>query len=140
MEVINRDHFSGQRNVTPTPNPEKRDLADLLIELQQASNKVVGDYGTFDDTDSPYQISDERIVGVNTVGGVATALLPASDELEAGTVITIKDEGGNGATNNITITPDGTDTIDGAAASTTITTDYGVVKLYTNGAGAWYLI
>ena len=38
IEVIGTDHFSGQRNVTPTPDAAKRDLADLLIELQTAAN------------------------------------------------------------------------------------------------------
>lgn len=140
MEVISRDHFSGQRNVTPTPNPEKRDLADLLIELQQASNRVAGDYAAIDDGDSPYDVTTQRLIGVDTSSAVATVNLPASDSLTPGTIVTVNDEGGNAATNNITIAPDGTDTIDGAASSVAISADNGTVKLYTNGAGAWFTL
>lgn len=35
--VIERDHFSGGRNLTEDPDP-KRELADLIIELQNVAN------------------------------------------------------------------------------------------------------
>jgi len=37
MDVISRDYFSGGRNLTEDPDA-KRELADLIIELQNAAN------------------------------------------------------------------------------------------------------
>lgn len=55
-----------------------------------------------------------------------------------GRVLVIKDAGGLAGTNNITITTEGAQTIDGAA-SAVIDTNYGSITLYCNGTN-WFSI
>lgn len=75
-----------------------------------------------------------RVVGA---AGAKTVNLPALSGVKTGTRVIVKDSAGNAASGTITITPNGTDTIDGAA-SATITTNYGVVRLFATGsAGRW---
>ena len=50
----------------------------------------------------------------------------------------IKDKG-NAAANPITINRSGLDTIQGAT-STSITANYGIVKLRSDGSNTWYLM
>ncbi|MBP2208150.1 hypothetical protein JOJ86_005876 [Rhodococcus percolatus] len=56
----------------------------------------------------------------------------------AGTMLTIKDAAGNAATNNIVVNAAAGETIDGATPKT-INTNYGVLKLVSNGTG-WSVI
>ena len=75
-----------------------------------------------------------RVVGA---AGAKTVNLPALSGVKTGTRVIVKDSAGNAASGTITITPNGTDTIDGAA-SATITTNNGVVRLFATGsAGRW---
>lgn len=75
-----------------------------------------------------------RVVGA---AGAKAVNLPALTSVKTGTRVVVKDSAGNAASGTITITPNGTDTIDGAA-SVTITTNYGVVRLFATGsAGRW---
>jgi hypothetical protein len=75
-----------------------------------------------------------RVVGA---AGAKTVNLPASAGVKTGTRVIVKDSAGNAASGTITITPNGTDTIDGAA-SATITTNNGVLRLFATGsAGRW---
>lgn len=75
-----------------------------------------------------------RVVGA---AGAKTVNLPALTNVKTGTRVVVKDSAGNAASGTITITPNGTDTIDGAA-NATITTNNGVVRLFATGsAGRW---
>ncbi len=38
ITLVNLDHFTGQRNITPDPDENARDLARLIRELQGAGN------------------------------------------------------------------------------------------------------
>lgn len=40
LVLIENDHFSGGRNEQPTPDVDKRDLAKLVIEIQEEINKI----------------------------------------------------------------------------------------------------
>ncbi len=73
----------------------------------------------------------DRLIGVRNTGAPVTVNLLAIAELPAGDTITIKDESGGAATNNITVTP-ASETIDGNATHV-ISTDFGSVTLYSNG-------
>lgn len=133
MELIERSHFSGQRNISPEPNEAKQDLAVLIRELQGKVNKVGVEHVAIDDTDSPYAVADGvSLVGVDPTTAVVTVTLPAADSREAGSEITVKDEGGAAGTNAITVSG----TVDGAA-NPTISADYGKLTVYTNGT-AWF--
>ncbi len=67
---------------------------------------------SIDDTDSPYTVaSDDDVILVDTSAGAVTINLGAVAS-NSGRRLQIKDTGGNAATNNITIDPDGSETID----------------------------
>lgn len=52
----------------------------------------------------------------------------------------IKDKDGTSASNNVTITPDGSETIDGVNASITLNENFGSYTLISDGVSAWYII
>jgi hypothetical protein len=79
---------------------------------------------------------------VDTGGGFIYLFLPAGSSIENGKIVHIKDIGGSANTNNITISPSGTDEIDGVN-SYTINSDYGSVTLIKDSAapnGPWFII
>jgi hypothetical protein len=82
----------------------------------------------------------DYLIGVNFAGAV-TITLPAASTAAAGFIYAIEDESGVAATNNITITPNGTDKINGVNASVKITANYGRIALYSTGAspGGWFV-
>ena len=75
--------------------------------------------------------ADEVIIGVTDTTAPRTITISSADVV-AGRLFIIKDESGGAAANNITIATAGAETIDGAA-SVTIISNYGAIKLYSNG-------
>jgi len=66
-----------------------------------------------------------------------TINLPPASSVTGGRYFVIKDKTGDANTNNITISPNGSDTIDGAASSTTISSSYGSLIIVSDGVSAW---
>lgn len=98
-----------------------------------------------DDTDSPYTIdydSQPHQINVDTTNGPVTVVLATdvipTDTTKVGEII-IMDEGGNAATNNITINTEGAETINGAA-SMTIIADYGTTCLSIRGGETNWIV
>lgn len=116
-------------------------------------------------TGTPVQITDGS--GIAAVGsGIFTIFVPAAYPLtltssEAQKVVTvdssaartinlpsatvqmqvvIKDETGSADINNITIVPDGSDTIDGAAANYVLDSALGSINLISDGVSKWLVI
>jgi hypothetical protein len=90
-------------------------------------------------------VRSDCVVAVTDTTAARTITLPTSSTfcaaVSAGAVgkfLIIKDESGAAGTNHITITPNGTETIDGVNASVTISTNYGVVRLYADSNGHWF--
>lgn len=79
-------------------------------------------------------VARERAVFVNKTSGAATTITlpPISAGSTGRRLITVLDQKGDAATNNITVTPNGGDTIMGAA-SYVIARNYGAVTLVDNG-------
>lgn len=77
----------------------------------------------------------DSLIPVDTTGGVVTITLSSDHTSQVGSIVIIKDVGGNAGTNAITITTE-TGTIDGAT-SITINTNYGSVRLFSDGSN-WY--
>ena len=87
-------------------------------------------------TQSPYTpVDTDTFLFVDTTGGAVTIDLPAASGRTG--PIRVKDIKGDAATNNITITPNGTDTIDGLS-SLVINSNYGGYFLYPV-SGGWTL-
>lgn len=75
---------------------------------------------------------------VTTTGSNVGLTLPSAVTKGAGAQLIIKDEGGGASANNITLTPSGGQTVDGAATYV-LSTNYGSVTLESNGAN-WFTI
>ncbi len=81
-------------------------------------------------TATPYTVlSTDEYIGVNVAGAVVINLPAANSANFTLNYLIIKDESGNAGVNNITITPNGTDKIDGAATKV-INTNYGSFRLF----------
>jgi hypothetical protein len=81
-------------------------------------------------------LSDQGVIQpADTSGGVVTVTL-ASAMVEDGAEVIVKDEAGDAGTNAITVATEGGETIDGAA-SQDIASNYGVLRLYSDGTN-WY--
>jgi hypothetical protein len=90
-------------------------------------------------TSGGYTVVNESIVIVNkTVGAATTITLPpslASNPPQVREII-IADGKGDAATNNITVNPNGTDTINGLTTFV-MTRNYGNLSLFDAGGGNW---
>lgn len=87
----------------------KISLSSIVSVVQGARNQRLA-------TASPIVAAGtDQIINVNIAAGSPTCTLPAAST-RAGVPLTFKDVGGNFAAHNLTITPSGGDTIDGAAS------------------------
>jgi hypothetical protein len=112
---------------TPRPGPT---FSQAVVGTGQLVEQYVG-------TAISYQVlNTDAIIGVTSTAAVRTITMPASS-LVTGQRWTVKDESGGAAANNIIVSGNGKN-ID-AAASYSITTNYGAVDLYYNGT-QFYLI
>ena len=78
----------------------------------------------------------QSVLGVDTSTAKTINLIAASNAM----AIWIKDITGTANTNNISITPNGGDTIDGANATYTIDENYASRMLISDGVSAWYVV
>lgn len=77
-------------------------------------------------------LPEDHILHVTYTGTGAVAIDWKTAQMIKGRMLIVKDAGGNAAANNITITTEGAQTIDGAA-TLVINTNYGVARLYCDG-------
>lgn len=82
--------------------------------------------------------TSDYILRVDTTGGTVTITLPSAATVGAGTVIIVKDASGAAVTNNITVAPNGADTIDGGTYS--IIDTYASVTFVSDGTNKWLVI
>lgn len=87
----------------------------------------------------PYTIltTDAQAVKIFDTSAARTGLLPAAT---TAMMVGIKDGTGTASTYNITITPNGTDTIDGVNADYLIQEDFGMRFFLSDGVSKWYVI
>jgi len=97
----------------------------LTTSLSSSANYSSGTY-TVQSTD--------YIIGCDIDG--ITVSLPSCSSVGAGKTYIIKDQAGSASSSNITISPSGTQKIDGQS-SRTLTVSYGSVRIYTDGSN-WY--
>lgn len=85
-------------------------------------------------------LATDRIVAFTALSAARTISLIASASYPVGTVLKIVDESGScSATNTITISPSGSDTINGGA-SAVIAAAYAFIELESSGAGKWTIL
>jgi len=76
---------------------------------------------------------DDQVIFANTNDSVLTVTLPDTSEIQTGHTVEVVDEGGNAGTNNITVTQNGSENINGAATDTTVSTNYAREVYVWNG-------
>jgi Major tropism determinant N-terminal domain len=82
----------------------------------------------------------DRLVAYTALTAARVVSLPAAASYPPGQALTVADESGAcSATDTITLSPSGSDTINGAT-SAAISTAYGYVALESNGSNAWTII
>lgn len=90
-------------------------------------------------TTSPYSVvtgDAQKTLGVNT-STAKTLNLPAATNVMW---LNIKDVTGSAATNNISVAPNGSDTIEGVNATWAMNETYGSITLMSDGVSAWYIV
>src|SRR6056300_1333052 len=112
---------------------------DTITLACGASQTGFGRTGTVDWDTTAKTASFTAVSGigyfVNTASGVITVTLPAGS---AGDIISLADYAATWQTNNVTVTPNGTDKIGGANTSVTLSTEgQSVTFVYTDSTQGW---
>ncbi len=82
----------------------------------------------------------DRLIAYTTITAARVVTLPAASTYPTGTRLVVIDETGNcSTTKTLTIAPNGTDTINGAA-SAVVNEAYGFIGIESNGVGAWTVV
>tara|TARA_R100000808_G_C2136607_1_gene144890 strand:- start:124 stop:1146 length:1023 start_codon:yes stop_codon:yes gene_type:complete len=81
--------------------------------------------------------TSDYYLGVDTTSSPVTLTIPAASTVTEGQTFVVKDEGGNTAANAITLSCSAAETMDGLT-TTTITSPYGSVSMYTDGTN-WFI-
>lgn len=114
---------------------------DTLFVFDGAQNvPVAGHTNVTNVNAATYNVlPEDHILHVTYTGtGAVTSIDLKTAQTIKGRLIVVKDAGGNAAANNITITTEGAQTIDGAATYV-INANYGKVTLYCDGSN-WFVI
>jgi hypothetical protein len=99
-------------------------------------------YAGFSVTTSPYTIlsTDAYVIYYITTASIAITInLPAISSISDRMYI-FKDISGNAETNNITIVPSGTNTIEGLNVSKIFQTNYGGWTLISDTVSGWWMV
>ena len=107
-----------------------------------ASQSGFGRTGTVDWDTTAKTTSFTAVSGdgyfVNTTSGAITVTLPAGS---AGSIVSLKDYANTWDTNNVTVTPNGTDKINGVNANATLSTeDQSVTLVYVDSTKGWRVV
>jgi hypothetical protein len=113
---------------------------NIALSVAGADNPIViaQNFNYLSSADATITLTTERLVNV-LPAGATTVNLPAASTVTAGDTVTIKDANGTALTNNIAVTPNGTDDIDGVNAAVTLNTARAYITLYSDGTD-WHII
>jgi len=85
-------------------------------------------------------LTTDRLIAYTSLTAARVVSLPTSASFPTGTRLVVIDESGScSATKTITITPNGTDDIEGANSSAVLALPYGYLGLESNGVGGWFI-
>jgi hypothetical protein len=108
------DYETVWSNTIPTVSPSDGVTAITSSATVVLNSIVIGQNVNIDNSDSPYTANYDGFITCDTSGGSISITLPPVS-VNIGKVYTILK---NNAANSITVTPDGSDTIDGGASAT----------------------
>ena len=83
--------------------------------------------------------SSTILVSADSTSNTITVTLPLANSVAAGRFYIIKDRKGTAATNSITVTPNGANTIDQANTSVVIRDNFGALCVVSDGTSNWLL-
>ncbi len=86
-------------------------------------------------------LSTDGLVAVDVTSNAVTITLPLANSVTPGKIAIVAHDAGNAAVHNITVTPAGTDTINGSTNSILITFGDGggaAYRLYSDGSHGWH--
>lgn len=116
------------------------DQTDFVLNQGKGATKLAGavkhNVTTVNAATYNLALTDHILHVTYTSTAAVTNLQLMTASVASGRVIHIKDAGGNASANNITITTEGAETIDGSATYT-LSTDYESVSFYSNGTN-WF--
>jgi hypothetical protein len=130
--TLNIGNTSGATSLLGTLNAQKTSTtANVKPLLRQ----------TFSDAAANITAGNNYIAQIGTMSANRTLTLPAANEVQAGSSITVVDESGTAAYNKyIAVTRAGSDTIIGGFSSTTEIVISGASRTFTsNGASKWFI-
>lgn len=108
--------------------------ADINFDGGVKTGGLTVGYVMADNSDYTALVDDYFIVADTNTSALTITLPTAADN--AGKMYIVHDEGGNAATNNITIATEGSETINGSSTITLSSND-GTERLYNNGTN-WF--
>jgi len=76
---------------------------------------------------------DDEVVVADTTSSTQTITLPDVSNVQTGKVVEVVDGGGNAGTNNVTVTQEGSENINGGATDVTVSTNYAREVFVWNG-------
>jgi len=135
MSKIEVNQISSQCGSTLTVGQS----GDTVTLAAGATQTGFGRTGTVDWDTTAKTASFTAVSGVgyfvNTTSGAITVTLPAGS---AGSIVSLKDYANTWQTNNVTVTPNGTDKINGANADATLNTqDQSITLVYVDDTKGW---
>ena len=112
----------------------------ITASEQVNSGSLIRNHVAITDSNSPYTATyTNSIISCDTTSGAITINLPAAGatNVGAGFVLTVKDQAGTTGSNNITLDPNGSETIDGSATAV-MTVNWSSLTIYSNGSN-WFI-
>lgn len=135
------DEESFSFSIDSNPILKVKGLADgsggINNEQLQSYGGIIRNTTTVNSASYSLNANDDILLVSYTSTGAVSLTLPSAQCVD-GRIIVIKDSGGAAVDNNITIETEGSETIDGSATKV-ISSNYGSVKLISNGAN-WFVI
>jgi hypothetical protein len=138
MSKIEVNQISSQCGSTLTVGQS----GDTVTLAAGATQTGFGRTGTVDWDTTPKTTSFTAVSGtgyfVNTTSGAITVTFPAGS---AGSIVSLKDYANTWQTNNVTVTPNGTDKINGINSDATLNTqDQSITLVYVDDTKGWRVV
>lgn len=142
---LGNNNSTARNSLDPNSSPNVFRLdKDLNVKNQFTVNNIeahnkLGSKINGRTTNASYQIQlTDFLIAVTDVATVRTITLPKPTVAGPFKVFIIKDASGSAATTTITVSPNGTELINGDT-TTTISTNYGSIGVYTDGVN-WFIV